>query len=206
MKKINIILATLAVAMILSACTGTTEESTDSSDVVETQESSSEDVAESSSVDKTQEPSSEAVSGEPSGSEGLEVSSEANATTDSTATPGKYATVEEWYISNPSFETIVNMGLSAEDTNNELNFTIVENSIVYSVILEEKMFGEDNELNQAYTEFFDASFESEKEQYVSIIPELAELSGVPESSISVRIEIYNPDESTPSYTKTFVQE
>lgn len=126
-----------------------------------------------------------------------------------TACGGKktYSTVEEWYDDNPALRTFINAGIeNAEESGDDLAMVIEDNTLIYSVVLEEKMFGESDEMDKLYKQFFDESFEAEKDEYVSIIPDLADLSGIPESSISVKIEIYNPGESTPSYTKTFDEE
>jgi len=125
-----------------------------------------------------------------------------------TACGGKktYSTVEEWYDDNPALRTFINAGIdNAEEDGDDLAMIVEDNTLIYSVKLEEKMFGESEEMDATYKAFFDESFEAEKEEYVSIIPDLADMSGVPESSISIRIEIYNPGETTPSYTKTFAQ-
>ncbi len=118
-----------------------------------------------------------------------------------------YSTVEEWYDDNPTLHASINAEIENADENGETSAMIIEgNTLIYSIKLEEKAFGESEEYDAICKAYFDETFEADKEEYVSIIPDLADLSGVPESSISVRIEIYNPDESTPSYTKTFVQE
>ena len=118
-----------------------------------------------------------------------------------------YRTIEEWYNDNPSLRSSINTELENADEDGETSAMIIEdNTLVYSIQLEEKVFGESEEDDAICKAFFDETFEAEKETYVSIIPDLADLSGVPESSISVRIEIYNPGESSPSYTKTFTNQ
>lgn len=117
-----------------------------------------------------------------------------------------YSTVEEWYNDNPVFSTIINTAISANADGEEISMLIVDNTIVYSLVLEEKVFGENAELDALYKQEFDKALEEDKDTYIDLIPDIADLSGVPESSISVRIELFNPNEVTPSYTKTFVQE
>ncbi len=114
-----------------------------------------------------------------------------------------YATAEEWYTANPLAASFMEAAIAAEVGGDQMTFAITGNTVIYGMEMEEEIFGQSEELDATYKEYFDTAFEGESATYTQIITELSELCGVPASDLSVRIEIFNPDASEPGYTKTF---
>lgn len=114
-----------------------------------------------------------------------------------------YATAEEWYDANPLAASAINMAMNAEDGGDQMSFDVEGNTVIYGLTMEEAIFGESEELDATYTAYFDEAFEADSATYTEIITELSDLCGIASSELSVRIEIYNPGESEPGYTKTF---
>lgn len=114
-----------------------------------------------------------------------------------------YATAEEWYTSNPAAAAFMTAMVEAEDESGSMTFAINGNTVVYGLTMDEAVFGVDAETDAALKEYFDAAFDQETATYQQIITELSNTCGVAASELSVRIEIFNPGETTPGYTKTF---
>lgn len=114
-----------------------------------------------------------------------------------------YATAEEWYSSNPAASAFMTAMVEAEDESGNMTFGISGNTVVYGLTMDEAVFGQDAETDTALKEYFDAAFDQETATYQQIITELSEACGIAASELSVRIEIFNPGETTPGYTKTF---
>lgn len=118
-----------------------------------------------------------------------------------------YNSVEEWYDANPMMSSMIQLGMAAEEDSDELTFDIEGNAIVYGLIMEEEVFGIDAEMDQFYKEYFDSYFSSEDvyNEYSELITSISELCGIPESEISVRIDIFNPGSTTPGYTTSITK-
>ena len=114
-----------------------------------------------------------------------------------------YATAGEWYDNNPMAATAINMAVEASDDGTQMSFDIVDNTIIYSMTMDEAIFGESEEMDTLYQTLFDESFDAESTTYTDIITEVSGLCGIASSELSVRIEIFNPGASEPGYTKIF---
>ena len=117
-----------------------------------------------------------------------------------------YNTVQEWYDDNPLSASFLNAAATSQDDSDQMTFNIEGNVIVYGMEMDEAIFGESEELDAKYKEYFDNAFEGQREAYLDVIEELSGLTGIPANQMSLRIDIFNPGADTPGYTKTFTAE
>jgi hypothetical protein len=117
--------------------------------------------------------------------------------------PKSYQTLEEWYDANPFMKSMFELSVSAGSEDSDITFHVEDNTIIYRLVLDEVQFGESEEDDQLYTNIYDQIYENDRSTFTDLIADMADLSGIAESSVSLRIEVYNPDSTTPDYTKTF---
>lgn len=113
----------------------------------------------------------------------------------------KYSTVEEWYKDNADEFAAVEKELNSSTSDGKMSIYCEGNVIVYKLEMAENLFDGDAELNALIKTTFDSMFEQQKDTYTSLIDSVSEECKIDASSISVRIDVFDPTTTTaPGYT------
>lgn len=112
----------------------------------------------------------------------------------------KYSTVEDWYKDHTSEFAEIEEELNSSSEDGKMSLYCEGNVIVYKLEMNENLFDGDEELNALIQTTFDSMFEAQKDTYTSLIDSVSEESKIDASSISVRIDIFDPTTTEPGYS------
>lgn len=119
---------------------------------------------------------------------------------DYTPSSKEYASLEDWVLDYPDFIT------SLTDTEGNTVETAVEgNDIIYRYKYNEQIFGLNAETDELIGQTLDQNIEAQRSIYTQVIDAVSTTSEIDASEINIRIEAYNPGESTPHYTQYFTK-
>lgn len=111
-----------------------------------------------------------------------------------------YANLEAWSNDNIEAMQEVEDELNGMSTDCEVSLYAENNTIVYKFVYAEMLCDVTNAQEMGLIKsVFDQSLDADKDTYTELIDSLSEDSGV--SGITVRVDIFNPGEETPFYTR-----
>lgn len=112
-----------------------------------------------------------------------------------------YSSLEDYVKDYPDVLTVLNQSMTNSDVTGKSEVT--GNTIVMKLYYNKTVWGQNDSVDAQMKSILDQYFDNSASQLEQSRNEIAQGSGVEASLISFRIESYNPDATTPSYTYTY---
>lgn len=115
-----------------------------------------------------------------------------------------YTSVEDWYTNDTVAKTFVSAMVESQSNEDaDVSIDVEDNCMYFDFACKEKLFGIDPETDKIIEQAMYESLGAESESYEELIGEIAELTGIDASEISIGYRYFNPGESVSSLTYVY---